>query len=142
MWDEIVRRDRLGGHRSLRRTSRANNVNYGYLLAFGLVAAVIGFAYAVFFLSRTGATPGKSAMGISVRLRERPGVAVASATRASGRRCRPALSLLSNIPLLGNLFSLAALLDLLWPAWDEQEAGAARQVRRDQRGRRQAARAA
>ena len=31
------------------------------------------------------------------------------------------LSLLGNIPLVGNLFSLAALVDLLWPAWDDKK---------------------
>jgi uncharacterized RDD family membrane protein YckC len=93
------------------------DIDYGYLAAFSLVAAVITFAYQVFFLTRTGATPGKAVSGISVRLRERPGpltLAVA-ARRAS---VQTVLGLLGNVPLLGTFASIAALLDLLWPAWD------------------------
>jgi uncharacterized RDD family membrane protein YckC len=119
VWDEITRAIDSGDTSAL-ETFSANNVNYGYLLAFGLVAAAIQFAYAVFFLSRSGATPGKSAMGISVRLRERPGP-LTVAVAAQRTSLQAALSLLSNIPLLGNLFSLGALLDLLWPAWDDKK---------------------
>jgi uncharacterized RDD family membrane protein YckC len=90
------------------------------LIAFAVVAAGIGFAYQVFFLSRTGATPGKMALGISVRLRERPGVlSVGDACKRSF--LQTALSLLANIPLLGSLASLASVLDLLWPAWDDRK---------------------
>ena len=119
IWDEITRAVDSGDTSAL-ETFSANNVNYGYLLAFGLVAAAIQFAYAVFFLSRSGATPGKSAMGISVRLRERPGP-LSVAVAAQRTSVQAGLSLLGNIPLLGNLFSLAALLDLLWPAWDDKK---------------------
>ena len=85
-----------------------------------MVAAAIQFGYAVYFLSRTGATPGKRALGLSVRLRERPGVpSVAVAARRSS--VQAVLGLLSNIPLLGNLAGLAAMLDLVWPAWDDKK---------------------
>ena len=85
-----------------------------------MIAAIVGFAYQVFFLSRTGATPGKVAMGISVRLRERPGVlSVADACRRAF--LQTALSLLGNIPVMGSLAGLASLLDLLWPAWDNKK---------------------
>jgi uncharacterized RDD family membrane protein YckC len=90
------------------------------LIAFAVIAAIVGFAYQVFFLSRTGATPGKMAMGISVRLRERPGVlSVGDACKRAF--LQTALSLLSNIPVMGSLASLASLLDLLWPAWDNKK---------------------
>jgi uncharacterized RDD family membrane protein YckC len=118
-WDEI-RSAVDSGDTSALENFTASNINYGYLLAFGLVAAAIQFAYAVFFLSRSGATPGKSAMGISVRLRERPGP-LSVAVAAQRTSVQAGLSLLGNIPLLGNLFSLAALLDLLWPAWDDKK---------------------
>ena len=119
VWDEITSAIESGDTSALENFT-ANNVNYGYLLAFGLVAAAIQFAYAVYFLSRTGATPGKSAMGISVRLRERPGpLTVAVAARRTS--VQVGLNLLGNIPLLGNVFALAALLDLLWPAWDDKK---------------------
>lgn len=90
------------------------------LIAFAVIAAVVGFGYQVFFLSRTGATPGKMALGISVRLRERPGVlSVGDACKRSF--LQTALSLLANIPVLGSIASIASLLDLLWPAWDDKK---------------------
>lgn len=119
VWDEITTAVDSGDTSTL-DSINTSAVNYGYLLAFGVVGALIGFAYAIFFLTRTGATPGKSAMGISVRLRERPGpLTVAVAARRTS--VQAVLSLLGNIPLVGNLFSLAALVDLLWPAWDDKK---------------------
>ncbi|GAB3435371.1 hypothetical protein GCM10027517_04430 [Phycicoccus ginsengisoli] len=94
-----------------------SDIDYGYLAGFSLVAAVVAFAYQVFFLTRSGATPGKSVAGISVRLRERPGpLTLASAARRAS--VQTLLGLLGNVPLLGTFASIAALLDLLWPAWD------------------------
>ncbi len=119
VWDEITRAVDSGDTSTLENFT-ANSINYGYVLGFGLLLAAIQFAYAVFFLSRSGATPGKSAMGISVRLRERPGP-LSVAVAAQRTSVQAGLSLLGNIPLLGNLFSLAALLDLLWPAWDDKK---------------------
>lgn len=119
VWDDL-RTAMESGDPTAFDTITADNVNYGYLIVFGIVSAVIAFGYAVFFLSRTGATPGKAVVGISVRLRDRPGVlSVADAARRTSLQA--ALSLLGNIPLLGNLFSLLALLDLLWPAWDDKK---------------------
>jgi uncharacterized RDD family membrane protein YckC len=101
-------------------TINTTNLDYGSLIAFAVISAAIQFGYAVLFLSRTGATPGKAALGISVRLRERPGVpSIAVAARRSS--VQTVLSLLSNIPVLGNIAGLAALLDLLWPAWDDKK---------------------
>jgi uncharacterized RDD family membrane protein YckC len=94
-----------------------SQIDYGYLAGFSLVAGVVAFAYQVFFLTRSGATPGKAISGISVRLRERPGPLslVDAARRAS---VQAVLGMLGNIPLIGTFASIAALLDLLWPAWD------------------------
>ena len=119
VWDELVSAVDAGDPAAVNRIT-ADQLDFGYLVAFGLVAAVITFAYAVFFLSRTGATPGKMAVGISVRLRDRPGV-LSVGDAAKRTSLQAALSLLGNIPLLGNLFSLVALVDLLWPAWDERK---------------------
>ncbi|KRF24303.1 RDD family protein [Phycicoccus sp. Soil803] len=118
VWDELVTAMDSGDPGAFDRIT-ADNVNFGYILAFGVIAAVITFGYAVFFLSRTGATPGKAAVGISVRLRDRPGV-LSVGDAAKRTSLQAGLSLLGNIPLLGNLFSLVALVDLLWPAWDER----------------------
>jgi uncharacterized RDD family membrane protein YckC len=96
-----------------------SDVDYGYLFGFSLVAAVIVLAYQVFFLTRTGATPGKAAMGISVRLRERPGpLALGAAVRRSS--VQSVLGLVGNIPVIGIFATIGALLDLLWPAWDDK----------------------
>jgi uncharacterized RDD family membrane protein YckC len=119
VWDEFVAAMESGDSAAF-DTITADNLNLGYILAFGIVAAVITFAYSVFFLSRTGATPGKMALGISVRRRDRPGV-LSVGDAAKRTSLQAALSLLSNIPLLGNLFSLVALADLLWPAWDQRK---------------------
>ncbi|GAA2739024.1 hypothetical protein GCM10009867_33470 [Pedococcus aerophilus] len=101
-------------------TINTTGLDYGSLIAFALISAAIQFGYSVLFLSRTGATPGKAVLGISVRLRERPGVpSVGVAARRTS--VQTALSLLSNIPVLGNIAGLAALLDLLWPAWDDKK---------------------
>jgi uncharacterized RDD family membrane protein YckC len=128
VWNDLVKAMDSGDPAAF-NTITADNLNYGYILAFGLVSAAIAFGYAVFFLSRTGATPGKAAVGISVRLRDRPGVlSVGDAARRTALQA--ALSLLGNIPLLGNLFSLVALVDLLWPAWDDK-----RQALHDKIGR-------
>jgi uncharacterized RDD family membrane protein YckC len=118
-WDEFWRAVEANDPNALNALSPATNINYGYLFAFALLTVALQFAYSVFFLSRSGATPGKSALGISVRLRERPGVLSVpdAAKRAS---LQAGLGLLSNVPLAGLLFSLAALLDLLWPLWDDK----------------------
>ena len=94
-----------------------SEIDYGYLAGFSLVAGVVAFAYQVFFLTRSGATPGKAISGISVRLRERPGpLSLADAARRAS--VQAVLGMLGNIPLIGTFASIAALLDLLWPAWD------------------------
>jgi uncharacterized RDD family membrane protein YckC len=96
-----------------------SDVDYGYLFGFSVVAAVILLAYQVFFLTRTGATPGKAAMGISVRLRERPGpLELGTAVRRSS--VQAVLGLVGNVPLIGLFGTIGALLDLLWPAWDDR----------------------
>ena len=77
-------------------------------------------AYQYFFLTRTGQTPGKMAIGISVRLRERPGPPPSEAVLR--RLALPVvLFILPLVPVIGSIAGLARLLDLLWPAWDERK---------------------
>jgi uncharacterized RDD family membrane protein YckC len=118
-WDEFQRAVDTGDTTALNSVNPATDFNYGYLLAFALLAVVIQVAYNVIFLTRSGATPGKSALGISVRLRERPGpLSVGDALK---RVAIPAgCGLLGNLPFVGLVFSLIYLLDLLWPAWDDK----------------------
>ena len=94
--------------------------DYGSLFVFSVISTAIYLGYHVFFLSRTGATPGKAALGISVRLRERPG-ALTPGRAARRTALQAAVNILGNIPVVGSLASLVSLLDLLWPAWDDKK---------------------
>jgi uncharacterized RDD family membrane protein YckC len=90
------------------------------LLYFNVVAIVVFVAYQFFFLTRSGQTPGKMATGISVRLRERPGVP--SGAVVLRRLALPVgLFLLQLLPVIGTIAQLVRLLDLLWPAWDSSK---------------------
>lgn len=78
--------------------------------------ALAGAAYEVYFLRRNGATPGKRALGIRVRLRDRDDLPIGSI----GKRAAflYGLQVASVIPVLGALASLFALVNYLWPLWD------------------------
>ena len=93
---------------------------YKWAIPGMLIALVISFAYEYFFLTRTGATLGKKALGISVRLREvagpPPGLAVAKRFGVYY-----GLSLLGGVPVIGSLFGLLGLLNDLWPLWDDKK---------------------
>jgi len=67
-----------------------------------------------------GATPGKMAVGISVRLRDKPGVPPLSAVL---RRTlvKQGGNLVGGVPVLGLFGSLFVLLDSLWPLWDNKK---------------------
>jgi uncharacterized RDD family membrane protein YckC len=81
---------------------------------FGFAASVIGLlvagAYEVFFLKRSGATPGKKIVGISVRLRDKAGPPPMQAILFR-TGCYLGLSILSP----------ANWLDALWPLWDDKK---------------------
>jgi uncharacterized RDD family membrane protein YckC len=118
-WDEFWRAVQANDPEAINALNPAANISYGYLIVFTLLVVVVQFAYQVIFLSRMGATPGKSAIGISVRLRERPGVlSVADAAKRSSLQA--VVGLVGNLPVIGIVFSLVGLLDLLWPAWDDK----------------------
>jgi uncharacterized RDD family membrane protein YckC len=93
---------------------------YKWLLAVTLIALVVNFVYEFFFLTRRGATPGKQAVGISVRLRDVPGPPPAQAVlKRFGLYA--GLNLLGAIPTVGTLFGLIGLLNYLWPLWDDKK---------------------
>ncbi len=75
-----------------------------------------------------GTTPGRRLVGISVRLRERPGPPPLSAVL---RRTvvKEGGSIVGLLPVVGLLGSLFTILDSLWPLWDDAPAGPARQGR-------------
>jgi uncharacterized RDD family membrane protein YckC len=88
-----------------------------YVPAFVIYLAM-NFAYQYYFLVRTGATPGKKAIGISVRLRyvagPPPGAAVVKRVGVSS-----AFEALGVLPAaVGMVGSAVSLLDVLWPLWD------------------------
>jgi uncharacterized RDD family membrane protein YckC len=91
----------------------------GPLLQVSLTILAVYVIYEVAFLTRTGATPGKRVMGISVRLRDRPGppplraVLKRTAVQEGSR-------LLGRVPFVGGLASIFSLIDVLWPLWDDK----------------------
>jgi uncharacterized RDD family membrane protein YckC len=89
------------------------------LLPVSLASIVIYFAYEVVLLTWRGTTPGRRLVGISVRLRERPGPAPLSAVL---RRTfvKEAGSIVGLLPVVGILGSLFTILDSLWPLWDDR----------------------
>jgi uncharacterized RDD family membrane protein YckC len=93
---------------------------YKWILPVAGISLLVNFVYEILFLTKKGATPGKMAVGISVRLRDVAGPPPALAV------CKrfglyAALSLLGAVPLVGTLFSLLGLLDYLWPLWDDKK---------------------
>lgn len=90
----------------------------GYFVAFVVVTVVVQLGYHLFFLTRSGATPGKKATGISVRLVDRPG-ALSLDSAVKRQVIAFGAALLGMVPggvsLLGTLVTLA---DVLLPLWD------------------------
>ncbi len=98
-------------------TAVTDSIDATQLMYFNVIAIVVFVVYQYLFLTRFGQTPGKMATGISVRLRERPGVPSGSVVMR--RLALPVgLFLLQLVPVIGTIAQLARLLDLLWPAWD------------------------
>ena len=82
-------------------------LQYGF--GAGVLSLLVSGVYEVLFLSRSGATPGKKIVGISVRLRDRAGPPPMKS--ALGRTaCQLGFSLVS----------FGSLLDDLWPLWDDK----------------------
>ena len=93
---------------------------YKWMIPAILIGLVVAFAYEYFFLTRSGATPGKKAVGIAVRLRDVPGPPPGSAV-LKRYGVYTGLSLLGAIPLVGSVFSFVALINDLWPLWDDKK---------------------
>ena len=81
-----------------------------YAFAASIIGIVISATYEVFFLSRSGATPGKKIAGISVRLRDQAGPLPMKAVL--GRTaCYFGFSLVG----------IVSTIDVLWPLWDDKK---------------------
>lgn len=87
------------------------------MLPLTILSIVVGVLYHVVFLVRTGATPGKMALGTTVRRVDRPGpLTLVEAVKR--QTVRVASDLLSLVPLLGVLGSMLFLVDAAWLLWD------------------------
>jgi uncharacterized RDD family membrane protein YckC len=93
---------------------------YKWMIPAALISTAVSFAYEYFFLTRKGATPGKMALGIAVRLRDVPGNPPGSAV-AKRYGVVTLLAVLGSIPLVGTLFGFLALINYLWPLWDDKK---------------------
>jgi uncharacterized RDD family membrane protein YckC len=93
---------------------------YRWAIPAMIIGLIVSFAYEYLFLTRSGATLGKKAFGISVRLREvagpPPGLAVVKRFGLYN-----GFSLLGAVPVVGSLFGLLGLLNDLWPLWDDKK---------------------
>lgn len=96
-----------------------NGMDAKWLAAFAAVQLVVQLAYQLFFLTRWSATPGKLALGISVRRLDRAGVLdFNTATRRAG--FVTVLGALGSVPVISLLASMATIADLLWPLGDKK----------------------
>ncbi len=93
---------------------------YKWMIPAALLGMAVSFAYEFFFLTRKGATPGKMALGIAVRLRDVPGNPPGSAV-AKRYGFMILLNLLGWIPFVGALFFFVGLINYLWPLWDDKK---------------------
>lgn len=82
-----------------------------------LIELGIFVVYQVFFLTRSGATPGKMVLGIRVRRSGRPGpLTVLEALRRLALHI--GLTLVTLVPFIGLLGNLVSILDPMWLLWD------------------------
>jgi uncharacterized RDD family membrane protein YckC len=91
-----------------------------WLVAYSVILTLVAMAYEVFFTTRSGATPGKKALGLRVRLRERPGPLPVQA--ALTRTVIPiGGNLVSSLPLLSQLVGLLQVADVLLPLVNQRK---------------------
>jgi uncharacterized RDD family membrane protein YckC len=84
-------------------------------LRVGLITWGTVTVYCLAFWTTLAQTPGKMAVGISVRRVDRPGpLDIVTALR------RRLLSVLQVVPLVSGLYFIVFLLDYLWPLWDDK----------------------
>jgi uncharacterized RDD family membrane protein YckC len=93
---------------------------YKWMVPAILIGILVAFVYEYLFLTKKGATLGKMAVGIKVRLRDVPGnpPPIAVLKRYG---FEVAVGVLGIIPLVGTLVGFIGLLDYLWPLWDDKK---------------------
>ena len=82
-----------------------------------VISLALGFVYHVGFLMWKQATPGKLAVGLRVRLRERPGP-MPFGTVLLRWLAQFGVGLVGMLPVVGFFTIIYRLLDYLWPLWD------------------------
>ena len=81
----------------------------------GLLSWVITAVYCIAFWTTTAQTPGKMAVGISVRRADQPGpLDLLTSVR------RRLISIVQILPVVGGIYFLIFLIDYLWPLWDDK----------------------
>lgn len=88
----------------------------GALVAVVLIGGLVSLVYTVGFLLWKQATPGKLALGLRVRLRDRPELPLGAILGRWAVQNGPGV--VGLVPILGLLTGLFGLLDSLWPLWD------------------------
>lgn len=92
----------------------------GATIAIGAIGLAVNLVYTIGFLMWKQATPGKLAVGLRVRLRERPDLPLPTiCVRWLVQSFVP--SALGQVPFFGFVFGLFGLLDGLWPLWDPKK---------------------
>ncbi|NIK54488.1 RDD family protein [Kribbella shirazensis] len=100
---------------------------YKWMIPATLIGFAVSFAYEYLFLTKKGATPGK--MALNIRVHYVPavlthGTEIPATPPGSAVAKRYGLQILFSvaglIPLVGTLASFGALLDYLWPLWDDK----------------------
>ncbi|MHB8188651.1 MAG: RDD family protein [Dermatophilaceae bacterium] len=92
----------------------------GPILQVSLTMLVLYLVYEIALLTMTGATLGRRAVGISVRLRDTPGPPPLTAVlkRTAVKQGGDIVGLVPVLRLFGSTFSL---IDVLWPLWDDKK---------------------
>lgn len=91
-----------------------------YALGYGLVALAVAAVYEIGFLRWKLATPGKMALGLQVRLRERPGT-MPWGTLFLRFFVKKLGSIVGLIPVVGGFLQFGWLINFLWPLWDDKK---------------------
>ena len=113
--DQAVR-DAQAGRQGPVDTTALEQQIAGPMLTIALIFLVVGFIYNVGFLMAFQATPGKFALGLRVRLRERPELPIGAVLLRWASQF--GVSILNVVPVLGLFLPIYTLLDYLWPLWD------------------------
>lgn len=91
----------------------------GPVFALSLLMVAVSFVYNVGLWKWRAATLGQMAFGIKVRLRERPGP-LSWGTVLLRWVGKQGYKLFALVPVIGLLGSLYALVNYLWPLWDDK----------------------